>query len=257
MKRTVIIALAFCALLLTSCGKGGQAGAAPTAETTPADRSGIVKLSDQEFAELDADGNIVKLYRYDSGGKLTYMHETVWEKGRVLSKTSYDGSGNLTASFPYTYDERGNMTTGTWYVYNQGELMLAEYAYDDQDRQVEITHWGTDRVATNKTFVTYNDAGLETCREYYEVWPDSAPLYTCNEYDDGGRKVRTWTEDENHALICYELYTWNDIGKISEYTNYDPEGNVNYTIKYDYDEKGSRTKTERYDAEGNLESTSY
>ena len=257
MKRTVIIALAFCALLLTSCGKGGQAGAAPTAEATPADRSGIVKLSDQEFAELDADGNIVKLYRYDSGGKLTYMHETVWEKGRVLSKTSYDGSGNLNASFPYTYDERGNMTTGTWYVYNQGELMLAEYAYDDQDRQVEITHWGTDRVATNKTFVTYNDAGLETCREYYEVWPDSAPLYTCNEYDDGGRKVRTWTEDENHALIWYELYTWNDIGKISEYTNYDPEGNVNYTIKYDYDENGSRTKTERYDAEGNLESTSY
>ena len=260
MKKTAYMAAALCVLLLaallTGCGKG-ESPAAPTAEATSADQSGIVKLSDQEYAELDADGNIVKLYRYDAYGKLTFVHETVWEKGRVISKTSYDGSGNLTASFPYTYDERGNMTTGTWYVYNQGELMLAEYAYDELDRKVEVTRWGTDSVATNKTFITYNDAGLEACEEYYGAWPDSAPTFTYYEYDEAGKKVQARAEDGNHALVWFELYTWNDFGKIAEYTNFGPEGNANYTIKYTYDENGNRTKTERFDGEGNLESTSY
>lgn len=261
MKKIVLPAL-LCVLLsillLPGC-KAGQAFPVPSAgaEATPADQSGIVMLSDQEYAELDADGNVVKYYRYDAYGKLSYVHETVWEKGRIVKKTSYDGSGNLTASFPYTYDERGNMTTGTWFVYNRGELMLAEYVYDEQDRQIEVTRWGTDSVATNKTFITYNEAGLEFCREYHETWPDSAPVFTYNEYDVTGRVVKTWAEDENREMLWYELYTWTGFGKIDEYTNYDPEGNPNYTYKYYYDENGARTKTERYDGEGNLESTSY
>ena len=211
----------------------------------------------RERVERDADGNITKLYRYDAKGELTYTHVSDWEDGRIIRKTSYDSSGNMTASFPYVYDHRGNNTEGTWFVYNKGVLMKAEFVYDDKDQMIERTHFGTESIATNKTFQTFDEKGRLAVSKYYEAWPDCAPVYTYCEYDDTGFKLKSITEDENHHILHYELLTPNEFNKVAEYTSYDGDGKPVYTYKYYYDEDGNTTKRERYAGEGNLVSTEF
>ena len=87
--------------------------------------------------ERDAEGNVVWLYRYDSKGRLSYAHESTWENGRIIRKTSYDGSGHETASFPYTYDERTNMLNSDGLGYMQltklssTKMCIVEKFYED------------------------------------------------------------------------------------------------------------------------------
>ena len=57
----------------------------------------------REKVERDSDGNITKMDRYDAKGKLIFTHVSDWKDGRIIRKTSYDSSGNMTASFPYIF----------------------------------------------------------------------------------------------------------------------------------------------------------
>ena len=54
----------------------------------------------REKVERDSDGNITKMDRYDAKGKLIFTHVSDRKDGRIIRKTSYDSSGNMTASFP-------------------------------------------------------------------------------------------------------------------------------------------------------------
>ena len=209
----------------------------------------------RERLERDSDGNITKMYRYNAKGELTYTHVSDWEDGRIIRKTSYDSNGNMTASFPYVYDDRGNNTEGTWFVFNKGVLMKAEFVYDDKDQMIERIHFGTESIATNKTFQTFDEKGRLAISKYYEAWPDCAPVYTYYEYDDTGFTLKSTTEDENHHILHYEVLTPNEFNKVAEYTSYDGDGKPVYTYRYYYDEDGNKIKAERYDGEGNLVST--
>ena len=213
-------------------------------------------MANKDVVEKDINGNVVKMQRSDAEGNLIFTHETEWKDGRIAKKTSYDAKGNMTASYDYAYDERGNNTEGTWFVFNKGELMKAEFKYNDKDQLVEITHLGKGSIATNKTFQCFNDEGRVICSEYFEAWPDCAPVFTYSEYDKNGFTVKTRTEDENHKVLHYEVLTPNEFGKVAEYTSYDGENVPQYTIKYYYDENGNKVKTERYDGAGKLYSTS-
>ena len=212
-------------------------------------------MSNRETLERDAAGNVVKMQRFDAKGNLTYTHVTEWEGGRIARKTSYDPAGNQTASFAYAYDARGNNTEGTWFGFDRGVLMRAEFVYDDQDRLIEKTHFGTGSVATNKTYQTFDAAGRLAVSKYYEAWPDCAPVYTFYKYDESGFTVKSTTEDEDHRVLHYEVMTPNELHKVAEYTSFDGEGKPVYTYKYYYDKDGNKIRTERYDGEGNLVST--
>ncbi len=213
-------------------------------------------MANKDVVEKDKNGNVIKMQRFDAEGKLVFTHETEWKDGRIVKKTSYDKDGNMTASYDYAYDKRGNNTEGSWFVFNNGELMKAEFKYDEKDRPIEVTHLGKGSIATNKTYQTFDDKGRIIVSEYYGAWPDCAPVFTYNEYDESGFNTKSRTEDENHDLLHYEIMTPGKSGKVAEYTSYDKDGKAQYTIKYYYDEKGNRTKTERYDGEGKLYSTS-
>ena len=213
-------------------------------------------MANKDIVKKDKNGNDIRMERYDAEGKLMFSHETEWKDGRIAKKTSFDKDGKMTASYEYAYDERGNNTEGTWFVFNRGELMKAEFKYNEKDQLTEITHLGTGSVVTNKTFQTFDDKGRVCCSEYYEAWPDCAPVYTYSEYDENGFTLKTRTEDGSHNILHYEVLTPNELGKVAEYTSYDGEDKPVYTIKYYYDEKGNKVKTERYDGEGKLQSTS-
>ncbi len=213
-------------------------------------------MSKRESIERDADGNVTKMIRYDAKGDLLFTHETVWENGRIVRKTSYRPDGSITASFDYAYDERGNNTEGSWFVYNNGTLMKAAFVYDENGLMTEKTHFGTGSIATNKTFMKYREDGKLVLSEYYEVWPDSAPVYTIYEYNEDGFPTRQTTEDAQHNVLYYEVFKPNELGKVAEYTNYGADGKPVYTYKYYYGPDGSTVKTERYDGEGKLVSTS-
>ncbi|MBO4819236.1 MAG: hypothetical protein J5528_03760 [Firmicutes bacterium] len=212
-------------------------------------------MNNKNVVERDRDGNITKEIRYDGKGEVLFTHVTEWKDGRIVRKTSYDAKGAETGSCEYEYDERGNNIKGSWFVYNKGFLMEAEFVYDPEDRIIEKTHFGKGSIATNKTYYTYNAEGKILCEEYYGAWPDCAPCYTYNEYGSDGVLVKSRTEDENHNLQHYELYRSNESGKISEYTSYDEKGKALYSYKYYFDAEGNKTKTERYDGDGKLVSS--
>ena len=213
-------------------------------------------MANKDIVEKDKDGNVTKMQRFDADGNLLFTHESEWKDGRIVKKSSYDKTGIMTASYDYAYDEKGNNTEGSWFVFNGGELMKAEFRYDDEGRLTEITHLGKGSVVTNKTYQSFDDQGRVVCSEYYEAWPDCAPVFTYNEYDENGFNVKSRTEDKNRNVLHYEISTPNEFGKVAEYTSYDGDGKAQYTIRYCYDENGNRTKTERYDKDGKLYSTS-
>ena len=214
-------------------------------------------MSNREITERDANGNVTKLTCLDAKGSPIYTHVSDWEDGRLMRKTSYGPGGLKTASFEYAYDERGNNTEGTWFSYSNGVLMKASFVYDENDRVIEKTHHGAGTVATNKTFLTYREDGKLACSEYYGVWPDSAPVYTVREYDENGFCVKSTTEDAQHRVLHYDIYTPAENGKVAEYTNFDADGKQVYRIVYYYDAEGNTVKTERYDADNNLYSVKH
>ena len=213
-------------------------------------------MSNRETIERDPAGNITRMVRYDANGDLMFTHVTDWENGRIVRKTSFDSAGIRTASFDYAYDERGNNTEGTWFVYNRGILMKAAFVYDDKDQVIEKTHFGTGSIASNKTFMKYDDAGRLVYSEYYEALPDCAPVYTYYEYNEDGIATRQTTKDAQHRILHYEVFTPGEFGKISGYTSYDGDGKPVYTYKYYFDEQGKKIKEERYDGSGRLVSSS-
>ena len=214
-------------------------------------------MSNREITERDANGNVTKLTCLDAEGHPIYTHVSEWKDGRLVRKTSYGPDGAETASFAYAYDERGNNTEGTWFSYSSGVLMKASFVYDENDRVIEKTHHGAGTVAANKTFLTYRGDGKLACSEYYGVWPDSAPVYTVREYDENGFCVKSTTEDAQHRVLHYDVYTPAENGKVAEYTNFDADGKQVYRIVYYYDAEGNTVKSERYDADNKLYSVKH
>lgn len=209
-------------------------------------------MAANEVIERDNQGNIITTRRYDKDGNLVYTHVNEWEDGRMVRKTAYDKDGREIGSYPYEYDEKGNCVAGCWWQSFRGELMKTETVYDENDLAIEHTRFGKGSVATNKTFNSYDEKGRLTCEKYYGVWPDGELVYTYNEYDDNDLRIKTITKDENENTIRTTEFTYNEFGKVADYSDYDGEGKLMATYKYFYDENGVRQRLERYDGEGNL-----
>lgn len=214
-----------------------------------------------DVIETDEDGHITKLSHYDGDGKLVFVHEQTWENGRITNKKSYNAEGKLTGSIDYEYDERGNNTVMAWFFWNSGTLMKVERVYDEYDRMIESTGYGTETVSTNKTYLEYDDKDGEHPKNYYKKiyypsYPGDRYYVTTFEYDADGLILEATTVDKDGNLTSRDVYT-NANGKVQEYTSYDAEGKPKYTYKYIYDENGKKLREERYDAEGKLEGIDY
>ena len=214
-----------------------------------------------DVVEKDEEGHVIRLSHYNGEGKLIFVHTQTWENDRIINKKSFDDKGNQTASIDYEYDERGNNTVSSWFFWNTGDLMKVERVYDEYDRMIESTGYGTKTVSTNKTYLEYDDSNGDHpknyCKKtYYPSYPGNRYYVTTFDYDSDGNLIKATTVDKDGNLSSYELYTYSD-GKLMEYTSYDEEGKPSYTYKYEYDENGKRIKELRYDSDGNLVGVDY
>ncbi len=217
-----------------------------------------------DAVETDENGHVIKLSHFDGDGKLVFVHVQTWENDRISNKKSYDSKGQLTGSVDYEYDAHGNCTRMAWFFWNSGNLMRVERKYDEYDRLIEDTGYGTETVSTNKTFFEYDDSDgnhpTNYCKKtYYPRWTgseDDRYYVSTLDYDADGRLIKITTVDQTGALSHYDVYTYAD-GKLQQTTNYDPDGKPNYTYKYYYDEDGKRIREERYNADGELEGVDY
>ena len=212
-------------------------------------------MANKIVMEKDADGNVIKEHSYDPKGNLIYTHINEWKNGRIVRKDSYDSNGNKTASFPYEYDENGNNISGTWFNFKNGILMKTRRVFNKMNQVIEQINEGKGTIATNRSIRTYDEKGRLIIDEYYGSWPDMAPVYTINEYDDTDFMTKSTTEDSSHNVVHYSIYKKNEFNKVAEYTDYSAEGKPNYTIKYYFDKLGNRIKSEHYDGKGNLLTT--
>jgi hypothetical protein len=216
-----------------------------------------------DVVETDENGHITKLSHYDGEGNLIFVHTQTWENDRIVNKKSFDKNGSQTASIDYEYDERGNCTVMAWFFWNSGALMKVERVYDEYDRLIEDTGWGTENVATNKTFFEYDDKDGEhpkkySKKKYYPNWVNQPNRYSVStfEYDSDGLLAKITTVNQDNELVGYDVYT-NENGKPMGYTSYNADGKVNYSYKYIYDENGEKIREERYDSEGKLAGVDY
>ncbi len=265
MKKIRIAALAgiLAALIcLSSCSSlGNLLGLLESLEDLFTVDSIDINTGDPDVVEKDEEGHIIKLKHYDGDGKLVFVHTQTWENGRIINKTSYDSKGNQTGSIDYEYDERGNCTVMAWFFWNSGNLMKVERVYDEYDRLIEDTGYGSGNVSTNKTYLEYDDKDGEHpknyCKKtYYPIWPGDRYSVTTLEYDSDGLLSKCTTVDKSGNLTSYDIYT-NKNGRLMEYTSYDADGKPQYTYKYIYDENGKKIREERYNSEGKLEGIDY
>ncbi|MBO7398028.1 MAG: hypothetical protein J6V10_02950 [Clostridia bacterium] len=274
MKKSKLIpliaALLVAAFLLSSCSALNDIlgfiqsleEALPTASNGDGS-NGSSSAEHPDAVETDEDGHVIKLSHYDGEGNLVFVHTQTWENDRIANKTSYDSKGNKTGSIDYEYDERGNCTVMAWFFWNSGALMKVERKYDEYDRLIEDTGWGTETVSTNKTYFEYDDKNGEHpknyCKKtYYPNWVNQPGRYSVStlEYDSDGWLTKITTVIQDGELIGYDIYT-NENGKPMGYTSYDADGKVQYSYKYISDENGKRIREERYDSEGKLVGVDY
>lgn len=276
IKITVVSAALLAAVIcLSSCSQLGELsgiidsleGAVSTfmADLTDTGDAGSAASGTEspDVVETDENGHIIKLSHYDGDGKLIFVHQQTWENDRIVNKTSYDGKGNKTGSIDYEYDERGNCTVMAWFFWNSGALMKVERKYDEYDRLIEDTGYGTETVSTNKTFFEYDDKDRDhpkkySKKKYHPNWLNQPERYsiTTFEYDSDGWLTKTTTVNQDNELVSYDVYT-NENGKPMGYTSYKADGTVNYSYKYIYDENGKKIREERYNGEGKLEGVDY
>ncbi len=207
--------------------------------------------------ETDDQGQIVKLYRYNGKGDLVFVHENVWENGRLIHKTSYDSAGNVTGSYDYEYDERGNNTVSSWFFWDNGILMKAEAVFDEKNRKIESTGYGRKNISTNKAYMEYYEESktgrnLLSKKTYYPAWPGDRYYVSSYEYTEDEQLLKETRVDQNGDLSDYTVYEYDENGKNTAYTSFDAEGKIRYSYKLFYDEEGKKIREERYDENGKL-----
>jgi YD repeat-containing protein len=229
-------------------------------------REGSKKVASQELSEklaalekgnaTDSKGRDHKTSQYDDEGKLVWAHITQYESGRISVKTSYNGSGIQTAQYQYAYDSNGNCLKSSWYFQEDGILLLSEQKYDAQSRLIEKTGYGNVHISTNKGIYEYDENGRKSKETY---WPDVEYInsYFVSEFEwtAFGAPAVERRFDETGELADYSVYEYNDKQQCVKETYYKADGSVDTSYRYEYDESGKRAAEKRFDADGNLVST--
>lgn len=145
--------------------------------------------------------------RHDDGVEDTRGMNTYDERGNLVRKEAMSArSGEWNTTLTCTYDQRGNLLTKVTSIFE------GVYTYDDSDNLV------TSREANQDTCCCTNDGGQL-------VWRTVSTTFT---HDDLGRVATEEIDDVNHSVFYYEF----------------PDGNVDRTVRYYYDENGNLERKE-------------
>ncbi len=180
-------------------------------------------------------------------------------------------------SFPYlhrVYDEQGNLLQEM--TYNRaGEIQehLA-YRYDDQNRRIEVINYYDEEEVMENICYFYED-GENPCSAVRK-YADGSEESIAYRYDEGNNliekkvlsdeseeeEIEQWQFEQGKEIL-YEKFelgelvfrqeqAYDDQGKIVEVTLTEAPDNLTTLHRFFYNDKGQRTRIEKYNAENKL-----
>ena len=232
----------------------------------------------------DANGNTTS-YAYNSSGDLL---STTYADGSVSSSTfnpegeatsfvnangqpidyTYNAAGQITqesfsdgSSYTYTYDSDGNMLTATDatgttnFTYDPTTELLTEVAYPN-GMYLKFTYnaAGQRTQMVDQTGFTVNYA-YDADGRLSELTDGSGNMIVTYTYDADGR-----LSEKTNGNGTYTTYTYDKDGNVLDLVNYAPDGSINSSFIYTYNDLGLETSettldgtwTYSYDADGQL-----
>lgn len=207
--------------------------------------------------EYDEFGYVTRDSQYLEDGKL--YHEQIYDGlyddfGKLLSYATYDSYGNMIVLEDYDYDSLGNVTSYLKFDFygNIWEWTEAEYDSEGNLRK-EIRHEIIDEGIA--LLIEYDAAGNMT--KYYTrmLWNDGdnweeSVKWEESAYNDQGKKTKTTNFNPDGSVIEWNEYEYDTSGNEIQFTVYDASGTVKSRYIYEYDDLGNCLKSSKYDGDG-------
>lgn len=227
-----------CRFVVLLVGFGALASAAAQVTTETADLLGPVATV-TEFREFpdSTERNVFQTMSYDPSGtaleRVTFSYSFMDGSLRSRLVTTYDEAGKRLAQV--TLDPEGNPLAQTVYRYDDEGNLQEEASYDAEGTETRRSTYERDANGNVVVWQLYVGGELDQRTEY--------------DYDEQGRVLEE-REYEDGQLT--EIETYSDPGRVSEFIEYDEEGNVESTGTVVESEHGTE-RWEIYDGDGNLE----
>ncbi|MBR3768024.1 MAG: hypothetical protein IKL10_07290 [Clostridia bacterium] len=169
-------------------------------------------VSNQEYYEYDAFGNITGIYRIEDDEKVYYNKYYYDEANQIIREDNRLGEFTST----YTYDVGGNIVSRKRYSYTEGDLTGLN-AREVHTYSYEHSLWGDVLTGYNGQPVTYDAMGNITSLEgdTYE-WTAGRQLSRIIKGDGGS----------------YFDYFYDDNGQLSSFDMYNEDGTKSGTYQY-------------------------
>jgi hypothetical protein len=175
--------------------------------------------------EYDAADNMLWEIQYLRNGKKETITDYYFdEKNKLTEKKIFYPQDNTEEKTLFTYDEAGNLVKES--LYYDGELYISQKnIYNDKNKQTAIEMYDEADTLTGRDAFEYNENGDITKQTHY------------NETGEADWQIESFYNDKN--LCVKEIHR-------------NLEENTTETILFTYNEAGKNTRSENYDADGNL-----
>ena len=252
MKRILAVFIALClCLALAACAGNPLPSESGTSSSAPMEKKTVyVQLTAKTISRVGDEETVNSIITnvYDDQGVLvsrTYQYDTSWTYtaendayGRVTRLTCTTSSG--TAVMEYTYDQQGNVLSII--ASQDGVAVQTEQNTYDADGNL-LTHELIAGDYNSKEVYTYQQ-GKVTKKELYR--DGTLSQYEVYNYDDQGRILSRETHLENGALWATSEYTYSEDG-LTTYINCEKYKLSSVEVR---DANGNLLRTESIDAGG-------
>ena len=158
----------------------------------------------QDIRTYDKDGNLLSIQKASSLGTILENREYTYDRGSLTKIVETDGQRNVKETRTYEYDSNGKETASRL---DRSDGSFTEWTYNEWEK--------------TKTQHTYDKKGQ--LERWYE--------YT---YDSEGNRLGTITHKADGSVENTSQSVYNPEGNLIREEWFTPEGNLSYTMTYQY-----------------------
>lgn len=270
-KRMICMILtAAMLLLLGACGSAPETQpettAAQTAESvTEAAAETTAAPEPQKPSEApettEPETEPMALYTGDLDPEKVYARVQVWDetlneyagadvgKRILMREESFDGPNETPdGHYCYAYDTAGNERV---YAYYGDDGLLFGWGiseYDENGYLILQTRYDKDGAVREKTAYTNNENGIAVKEEFFEKDEATADDWDEYELDAAGNRVKRYGYRKGQLDFTYE-YEYDAEGRLTHTRRYDAEGVLSFHWENVYDADGHKIAENSYDPE--------
>ena len=217
------------------------------------------KLNELENGDIkDSDGKTHRERGFDESGNLLWYHDLNYDAdGKISKEIAYNTEGAEIGQVEFLYDESGNNIQSAGYDPASGELYLVKSKFDEKRNKIQEAWYllsdnsSEDLSPFSERTYTYDEFG-KMLEEIYSYGDDVKTIKF--EYDENGYEIQELTYQENQLI--YRVVMQNDEnGNCIREDEYFSDGTLAGYSVYERNENGYMIGVSEYDAEGNLEYT--